>query len=278
MKALPKLPPSQFRLFRLMVWRDYRAKFSYVWIYILATVILVITAFAVQSFYRSFETETVQIARDPLLPVHAVVVAALALSFGLRASASVSAERENRTLEVLLAGPVNMMTFVTAKVATELLALISLLVLNATYLLILQPLAGGINVLQGVDNMLRLAVYALPFVGFGLLISSALGSVRTAMIVFTVASLALISLDVYAAWLNVQNPNDLSLSTLYLKAFLQPVSHFLMWVSPASYLVGAVKSAVGVATTPASYPFTALACFFVLVMASCMLAARRGAT
>ena len=93
---------SQLRIGALLARRDVSAKFADIWIYLLTSLLLAAVAIYGSGFQRAFESETVAVAADPLLPAHAIALVLLGLAVGLRCATSISWEREHRTMEVRL--------------------------------------------------------------------------------------------------------------------------------------------------------------------------------
>ena len=116
----------QIALCLILLWRDVRAQLVSIWPYVIASAMCAVVGLATSSVQRSFETESVLIAADPLLSVHVAVLSFIALSLGLRCATSLSWEREHRTLEVLLSGPVTVAAVVSSKLLAELVTFLAL--------------------------------------------------------------------------------------------------------------------------------------------------------
>jgi hypothetical protein len=98
--------PHPLRSIVILTRRELRSRLGSVWFYIVATIPCLLAVMFGGGFLRAFETETVLVSADPLLGLNTAVLAFLAIVLGLRLSSSLAWEREHRTLEVLLVGPV----------------------------------------------------------------------------------------------------------------------------------------------------------------------------
>jgi ABC-type transport system involved in multi-copper enzyme maturation permease subunit len=257
--------------------RDLSAKLGSVWIHGLASAICATTALLATGFRRTFETETISVSADPLAPVHALVLVMMALVLGMRAATSLSWERENRTMDVLLSGPATASALVAAKLATELLTLVILGLVYSAYLVLARPVGDLDGAFGGLATFWRLSILVLPMIGLGLVISAGAPSVRAAVIAFLSVVLVLAAVEGASAWLDAQDPNELSLTAIYLRGILSRAEELLRPVSPVAYLADLARNVAG-GTAPASFrEVTGLVLLLALTAASVLLVRTRGA-
>jgi ABC-type transport system involved in multi-copper enzyme maturation permease subunit len=257
--------------------RDLSAKLGSIWSYGLASAICAMTALLATGFRRTFETETVSVSADPFAPVHGTVLVILGLVIGMRAAISLSWERENRTMDVLLSGPVTASALVAAKLATELVTLVMLGLVYSAYLVLARPIGDLDTALGGAASFWRLSILVLPMIGLGLVISAGARTVRAAVIVFLSVVLGLATLEGASAWLQAQDPNELSLMAVYLRGLLSRATDWLEPVSPVAYLADLARTVDAGAAPAIVRPVTGVILLFALTCASVLLVRMRGA-
>lgn len=240
-----RLTQTQPAIAALLAWRDLKARLTSLWFYALASAVCGIAAFFATAFAKSFETESVAVSADPFATVHAFVLLFLAIGLGVRAAAALSWEREHRTMEVLLSGPVTIGALVVAKLATELVVLAALNAVYTAFLAVIQPGQDVASVVSSASAYWRLSVLVTPMIGLGLLVSALSQTVRGSVIAFLLVVLALAALEGSAAWLRAQDPNDLSLATIYVRGVLGQVSDWLALFSPVSRAADLARFAAG---------------------------------
>ncbi|WP_168798045.1 ABC transporter permease [Pacificoceanicola onchidii] len=247
-----------------------------IWIYVLATVICLIAAVFGGGFLRAFETETVLVTSDPLIGLNTVVLAFLALVFGLRLSTAMAWEREHRTLEVLLVGPAGHGAILTAKFVSELVVLIGMLLAYSAYLVLAAPLGAGTIGVADLSGVWLGAVFVLPMLGFGLLVSNFFASVRAAVVCYLIVAVALIGVSAVTQGLRVLPPQELSLSLLYLRSGLVTAHEVLQHVSPVAYLSDLFTNAISVSVLSLARGLAAIALGLALLGLSIFISKRRG--
>jgi ABC-type transport system involved in multi-copper enzyme maturation permease subunit len=267
----------QLSIAAILARRDLSAKLGSIWIYGLASAICAMTALLATGFRRTFETETISVSADPLAPVHGIVLVILALVLGMRAAISLSWERENRTMDVLLSGPATASALVAAKLATELVTLVMLGLVYSAYLILVRPVGDLDTALGGAASFWRLSVLVLPMIGLGLVISAGAGSVRSAVIVFLSVVLALATLEGASAWLDAQDPSELSLMAVYLRGLLSRATDWLDPVSPVAYLAEVAHNVAGGAAPAIVRLVSGIVLLIALTVASVLLVRTRGA-
>jgi ABC-type transport system involved in multi-copper enzyme maturation permease subunit len=269
--------PSQARVAALLAVRDFRSKFATIWIYALGSAVCVIVALFSTEFHRTFETESVAVLTDPFAGVHAIVLIFLAFVLGMRAATALSWEREHRTMEVLLSGPVTGLALVAAKLLAELATLCALNLVYSAYVGGLRPIGGEASAIAGLAAYWRLSILILPMIGLGLLISACVSTVRMAVIAFLLVVLLLSGLAGATLWLNAQDPNDLTLAALYARGILTIVSDWLSQISPVSYASDLVRFAAEGGAPSGPRLGAAVGLLVVLALAGTVVTGRRGA-
>ncbi|WEX08989.1 hypothetical protein [Chelativorans sp. AA-79] len=266
-------PPGPFGTVLLLAHRELVARLLSPWPYAAASLICAIAWFYGAGFLRSFETESVLVTTDPLAALNVIVVIVLGVVLGLRLAASLAWEREHRTLEVLLVGPVSHEAVVLAKFCVELLLFAALIAAYVAYLLVAQPLGAGVIGLTDAFALGRMPVHALPLLALGLLASAWAYTVRGAVVAFLVLAM----FEVLLGLLGSRPPHELSLTTAYLHSALNVVA---VVVDPVSAVARLSDLAQGLTVqTPFALARTLMAVALTLVtLALAVLASRlRGA-
>lgn len=220
----------------LLAWRELRSRLGSVWFWAVSSVTCLMAWLYGAGFVASFRTESVIVTTDPLLALNALVVVFLGVVLGLRLAASMSWEREHRTLEVLLIGPVGWTTVIGAKFLVEVAVLTLLILVYAAYLALAQPLGAGVVGGAELADLVLVPVFALPVMAMGLVVGAALGAVRAAVVVFLGLFGALAALEVAHAVLLAQPVEQQSLASLYVRHALDLAAPVLDVVSPARML------------------------------------------
>lgn len=233
--------PAQRRLIALMTRREIRSKLTSFWFFVVASAVCLIAFVYGSGFQETFVTESVLVTTDPLMPLNTFVFVFLGLVLGLRLATSLSWEREHRTLEVLLVGPVRWSAVIVAKFVVELGVLALLIAIYLAYLYLGQPLGAGVI---GATDLLSMSVtplFVLPVMAMGLLVSAWARSVRAAVVGYLVVIGLLSAFALVLGILEATPPDQMSLSSVYIKAGLEEVAKFLAPVSPVSLLARAIN-------------------------------------
>lgn len=229
----------------LLTWRELRSRLGSVWFWAVSSVTCFMAWLYGAGFVASFNTESVIVTTDPLLAVNALVVIFLGVVLGLRLAASMAWEREHRTLEVLLIGPVGWPTVISAKVLVEIAVLALLMLIYAVYLGVAQPLGAGVISAGELGGLVLVPVFALPVMAMGLVVGAALGTVRGAVVVFLVLFGALAAVEAAHAALTAQPVEQQSLASLYVSHVLDLAAPGLDVVSPARMLAIPLRALSG---------------------------------
>jgi ABC-type transport system involved in multi-copper enzyme maturation permease subunit len=234
-------PPGFFRLVMLVVLREAVSKLTSVWFFVVASIVCLI-AFAYGSgFQHTFETESVLVTTDPLAALNALVVVFLGLVLGLRLATSLSWEREHRTLEVLLVGPVPWSAILLSKFLVEVLVFAALFAIYWLYLILGQPLGAGVIGAADTLSLGEMALFVLPVMALGLLVSAWALSVRAAVVAYLVLAGVLAAYEAARGALAAMPVEEMSLSALYARATLDAIAPFTGPVSPAAHLAQMVE-------------------------------------
>lgn len=229
-------PPSFLRTTWLLLGREAGSKLGSPWVYGVATIVCLFAWIFGAGFLQAFETETVLVTNDPLMPLNVLVVIFLALVLGVRLATSLAWEREHRTLEVLLVGPVSPDAVLLAKFLAEVLVLACLFGVYVLYLMAAQPIGYGVIDLATVRSAGTMPVHALPLMAFALLVSAGARTVRGAVVAYLSAVLVLAGFDAGVGILRSIPPEDLSLAATYLRAGLETAAGLVDPVSPTARL------------------------------------------
>jgi ABC-type transport system involved in multi-copper enzyme maturation permease subunit len=223
----PGYPGIAWLLFR----REVVAKLSSVWFYVVATAVCLMAWVYGAGFQNSFRTESVLVTTDPLMALNILVVAFLGLVLGLRLSASLAWEREHRTLEVLLVGPVPRGAVVLAKFGVELCVLALIMATYWAYLIVAQPLGAGVIGVGDTASVALMPLFTLPVLALGLLVSAWARSVRGAVVIYLVVVGLLLVFEVAHGILAAQPVDQMGLVALSARAALAAAAPL---VQPAS--------------------------------------------
>lgn len=234
--------PAYHRLVTILTTRETISRLSSLWFFVVASLVCLIAFVYGSGFQNSFVTESVLITTDPLLLLNIVVIVFVGLVLGLRLSTSIAWEREHRTVEVLLVGPASWSMIVLSKFLVELVVLASLVAIYLAYLAVAQPLGAGVIDPAALLAALYTPAYVLPLMATGLLVSSVMSTVRGAVILYLVVVIALAAFDGVLAVLQATPPEEMSLTSLYLKAGFEAVAPILAPLSPTAHIAGMIRT------------------------------------
>jgi ABC-type transport system involved in multi-copper enzyme maturation permease subunit len=214
-------------------------------IYVITTVALATSALTLHNTLRFTERNVVFISNQPLFMPILVCAVLLSLYLGVTASISVSRERDRKTLEVLMYGPVDESSFLLgiffAQVQIFLIALAFTFIWSNLAVWLLN-LGFSFDVF-GV--FLASIVMTSAIVAFGQLTAVWGDKTRTALIVFILILLFLAGIQVadqiVSAIVISSSPtsND---PILIIRNALATATRIIQWVSPYSQLVQAMDS------------------------------------
>jgi len=270
-------PPGLVATTLLLTSKEIAGRLLSPWLYAVASLICLIAFFYGGGFLRGFETESVLVTTDPLSALNAIVVAVLAVVLGLRLAASLAWEREHRTLEVLLVGPVSHEAILLAKFAAELLVLALLMVLYAIYLLAAQPLGAGVVSLADAAAIGRMPLHALPLLALGLLASAWARSVRGAVVCYLAVIVVFALFEIVLGLLMAHQPQELSLAAGYLRGVMSAAASVVDVVSAVSHLADLIEGLTVQTSLAASRTLMALALALATLALAALVSRARGA-
>lgn len=270
-------PPGLVGTTLLLTRRELAARLLSPWLYIVASLICLIAFFYGGGFLRSFETESVLVTTDPLAALNAVVVAVLAVVLGLRLATSLAWEREHRTMELLLVGPVSHEAILLAKFCAELILLVLLMVVYAAYLVVAQPLGAGVVGLADAAAIGRMPLHALPLMALGLLVSAWARSVRGAVVAYLAIVVILALFEIVLGLLTARQPQELSLAAAYLRSVMSVAATVVDPVSAVSRLADLAAGLTVQTPLPASRTLMAVALAVGTLALAALVSRARGA-
>ena len=260
---------------------EFTARLRSFWLYILVLTVCFMAILSGNVFQQYFGTQTVSVFSGllgklgSLNALNASVLLFLGLVLGIRLSGSLAWEREHRTLEVLMTGPVRYSAVVVAKFLAELLALLLILSVYGLFLSLGQP--PGRGVLSGVEIGI-LAVWAthvLPALALGLLVSAVFSTVRGAVIAVLVLFTVLASLEALPFWLETMRADELSPAHLYLRSALDTAAPVKRAISALAHLLEPARIHLGRSVWTQSGPTAALALCLATLAVACVVGKRR---
>jgi ABC-type transport system involved in multi-copper enzyme maturation permease subunit len=271
----------QFRINHLRVgWilfkRDFIGSLLSPATYIAVTAACLISTFFVVNYFDILRKVSVLVSVDPLSVPLFVAVVLITLYIGVISSIAITGEREHRTLEVLLYGPVTPWSLILAKFSYGIAVFLFALAFFIFYLLVeatIMNLSLGLRSLKTVGIAFFLV---WPMVSFSLLLSAALKRVRNAVLLFVGIFLALMGLQIAYSLLLSIPPESISLFLLYLREGLAILLKGLQWVSPFSYIVRATPDLATGVSIPVGWSilFALLYTSFLLIAAIFVLRKR----
>jgi ABC-type transport system involved in multi-copper enzyme maturation permease subunit len=273
----PLRPPGLVGTILLLTNRELAARLLSPWLYAVASLICLIAFFYGGGFLRGFETESVLVTTDPLAALNAVVVAVLAVVLGLRLAASLAWEREHRTMELLLVGPVPHEAILLAKFCAELLLLVLLMVVYAAYLLLAQPLGAGVIGLADAAAIGRMPLHALPLLALGLLAAAWARSVRGAVVVYLAILVTLVLFEIVLGALMARQPQELSVAAAYLRGVMSAAATVIDPVSAVSRLADLAEGLTVQTPLPAARTLMAIALAVATLALAALVSRARGA-
>ncbi len=227
-------PPGWARQAFLLVRRETAAKFASLWFWLVASALCLMAYVYGSGFAQTFETESVVVTADPLAGLNMLVVAFLGIVLGLRLASGLSWEREHRTLEVLLVGPVSSSMVVLAKYLAELVVLAALIAVYYLYLAVGQPLGTGVTGAGDFAGILANSLFVLPVMAMGLVVSAMTGSVRMAVVIYLALVALLAAYEVGLGLLRALPTETMSLFSLSLRALLEAGAPLFHALSPVA--------------------------------------------
>lgn len=228
---------SRRGVIKVMAKRDLKATLYGVGIYIVIFVCLVISALAVKTtFIDSVNENTMLVTTNPLSFPLFLCVFISAIYLALIASIALSRERDRGTMEVLFYGPVDSISYISAKFLEHLVYYLVMLVIFVIYFV-----AGGylinVGITSGFLAGLPLSLFLVSAViSFGIFLSAITTRVRTSVLVFLIIMIGFVGIEISNTLLSGLEKEKVTTTILYVKSGLGYLNRILEWVSPFSYL------------------------------------------
>lgn len=206
----------------------------YSWgLYATAAVAILLASVLVFNSVRFAGESGLNIVRQPFyLPMRFAVYLAL-LYVTVEAALAIARPREQGALQVLFFAPIDVPVLNIAYLLAGVMVFALFLLLLMPGLLILAWAANfvlPVNLLWGLIPSLFVAGVTIAF---GLFISAAAPSGRSAVLLLVAALLTLLAVQgAYAALLNIPPTNRFYDALLFLRIFLRGIQGFLTWISP----------------------------------------------
>lgn len=262
----------------LLFAREARARLASPWFYVVASIVCLVAWIYGAGFQQTFLTESVLVTVDPLMALDIMVIMFMGLILGLRLAASLAWEREHRTLEILLAGPVTWGSIIAAKFLVEVGIMALLMIAYLAYLLVAQPLGAGVIALQDAQGIIQMTVFALPTLALGLVVGAWARTVRGAVVAFIVALGILAVFQLLLAYLQGRPLDQISLNELFLRSSLETGAPVIERLSAAGQLAMLVKFLKQDAVLSAPATLWAAALTVLTLLLATGVARMRGAT
>lgn len=271
-------PPGGLGLTALLFAREARARLASPWFYVVASLVCLVAWVYGAGFQQTFLTESVLVTVDPLMALDIMVIIFMGLVLGLRLAASLAWEREHRTLEILLAGPVTWGSIITAKFLVEICILALLMIAYLAYLLVAQPLGAGVIALSDAQGVILMTVFALPTLALGIVVGAWARTVRGAVVAFVVVIGLLSVFQLLLAYLQGRPLDQISLNELFLRSSLEAGAPVIEKLSAAGQLAMLVKFLKQDAVLSAPATLWAAALTVLTLLLATVVARLRGAS
>ena len=225
----------------LLFIREARYRITSLWFYFVSSIICFISWIYGAGFQQTFLSESVLVTVDPLMALDILVIIFMGVVLGLRLAAGMAWEREHRTLEILIVGPVSWGSIIFAKFLVEICIMFLLIMAYLVYLLLSQPLGSGVLEFADTFGVIQMCVFALPTLALGLMVGAWARTVRAAVVTFFIVMGLLVIFELLLIYLENRSIDQISLSELFLRSSLDSVAPFIEYISAAGQLTFLVK-------------------------------------
>ncbi|MEM7115180.1 MAG: hypothetical protein AAF614_22260 [Chloroflexota bacterium] len=202
-------------------------------IYITAAVAVGISALLIFNAFRFVSESSLQVLAQPfLLPLQAALTMAM-LYVAVEATLAIARPREQGSLQILFFAPIDEPILIGGNFLAGILVYIFFVLLTLPILLLL---AWATNFV--IPTQLLWAIIPTLFVvgltiAFGLFVSAAAPSARTAMLILVAVILVLLGLQsAYTALLNIPPTSSYYDALLFIRTILASLQTILAWFSP----------------------------------------------
>ena len=201
--------------------------------YITASASMVIAIILVYNAVRFVENSGLNILSRPFyLPLQLIVSIAV-LYVTVEATLAVARPREQGSLQILFFAPINVPIFIAANFLAGLVIYCIFLAIVLPSVLLLSWLTNFVLPSALLWGLIPTVFIAGVGVAFGLFISAAAPSVRSAILLLVAALLFLLLIQGgYAALLNIPPTSRFYDALLFLRVFLRSIQSLLLWLSP----------------------------------------------
>ena len=202
-------------------------------LYLTVAVAILVAAVLVYNSVRFAGESGLNIVAQPfLLPLQFAVYLAL-LYVTVEAALAIARPREQGSLQVLFFAPIDVPVLNSAYLFAGLLVFLLFLLLLIPPLLILAWVTNFVLPVALLWGLVPSVFVAGATIAFGLFISSAAPSGRSAVLLLVAALLMLLAVQgAYAALLNIPPTNRFFDALLFLRLFLRNIQGLLTWISP----------------------------------------------
>lgn len=247
-------------------------------IYLTVVAGLLIASLVLHNNLRFTERSLIFISLQPLFLPVLIALGLAAIYLAVVASITVSRERDRRTLEVLLFGPVDETSFLLGSFFAQVIVYLAVLVFVLVWSNLITYLLHMTFSLSLVWMMLTSILMASAVIAFGLLTAVWGGRTRTALVYFFLVVLILVVIQVgdqVVSSIVAANGQSSSDSLLLLRNALVMLTGITQWISPYSQLTLAMDALASRLAGPYLLHLGVLALQTVLLLAASILILKR---
>lgn len=215
--------------------------------YVTASAAVLIAVILVYNSVRFVEDSGLNIMQRPFFLPLQIAASIGVLYVTIEATLAVARPREQGSLQVLFFAPIDVPTFIGANLLAGLAIYIIFLAIILPPLLLLVWITNFVMPFALLWGLLPTIFVAGAGVAFGLFISAAAPSVRSAILLLVAALLVLLLVQGgYAALLSIPPTNRFYDALQFLRVFLGGIQGLLLWISPFQMLDAMLDAALRV--------------------------------
>lgn len=202
-------------------------------IYITAAVAVGISALLIFNAFRFVGESSLSVLAQPfLLPLQAALTMAM-LFVAVEATLAIARPREQGTLQILFFAPVDESILIGGNFLAGLLVYIFFVLLTLPILLLLAWVTNFVIPTQLLWAIIPSLLVVGLTIAFGLFVSAAAPTARTAMLILVAVILVLLGLQsAYTALLNIPPTSSYYDALLFIRTILASLQTILSWFSP----------------------------------------------